>query len=125
MRKKIFVICLVVILVLGAVGTVALNNFTTEFILPDSEDLNLPNDDGQLKLSVNKENGIVSVFDSEAGQVWTSNPEEPAEDQYTEAATLNNIKSQLVVTYYDQDNKKAVIGNYIASIKRNTFTVIN
>lgn len=123
MRKKIFVICLVVILVLGAVGTVALNNFTTEFILPDSEDLNLPNDDGQLKLSINKENGIVSVFDSEAGQVWTSNPEEPAEDQYTEAATLNNIKSQLVVTYYDQDNKKAVIGNYIASIKRNTFTV--
>lgn len=123
MRKKIFVICLVVILVLGAVGTVALNNFTTEFILPDSEDLNLPNDDGQLKLSINKENGIVSVFDSEAGQIWTSNPEEPEEDQYTEAATLNNIKSQLVVTYYDQDNKKAVIGNYIASIKRNTFTV--
>ncbi len=75
-----------------------------------------------LKLTVDKETAIVSVVD-EKGNVWQTNPLDPVEDEYTNAPTLNDIRSQLLVTYYDNENKKAVIGSYVSSVRRSSFEI--
>lgn len=76
-----------------------------------------------LQISVDKTNCIVTVTNTKNGSVWTTNPLNPQEDQYTTPATINDIRSQLVVTYYDKENKKAVIGSYISSIRRGSFKI--
>ena len=58
-----------------------------------------------LQISVDKINCIVTVTNTKNGSVWTINPLNPQEDQYTTPATINDIRSQLVVTYYDKENK--------------------
>lgn len=71
-------------------------------------------------LSVNEETCTVSVVDKQGEVVLSTNPEDPQEDAYTPAAKLNNVKSQLIVTYYDELNVDSTIGSYVSSVKRNT-----
>ncbi|MBE6727041.1 MAG: hypothetical protein E7562_00155 [Ruminococcaceae bacterium] len=76
-----------------------------------------------LELHVDKITCEISVFNKADGRVWTLNPINPVEDEYTTSATINDIRSQLIVSYYDKENKKAVIGSYISSVRRGSFKI--
>ncbi len=74
-------------------------------------------------LSVNPETCAVSVLDLEGNVVLSTNPEDPQEDEFTSGATLNNLRSQLLVTYYSELNVDSTSGSYLSSVKRETFTI--
>ncbi len=75
------------------------------------------------KLSVDESTCTVSVLDTSGKVILSTNPTDPAEDEYTAASALNNLCSQLVVTYYDSKNVDSVVGSYLSSIRYNTFKI--
>lgn len=77
----------------------------------------------RLKISIDEFTANITITDTVTNAVWTSNPIEPQEDDYTPRQELNNLKSQLIVSYYDEKNKNAVIGSYLSSVKRGTFEI--
>lgn len=78
---------------------------------------------GNLSISINEETCDITVTDNSTGAVWISNPVDPQADQYTTPSIVNDIKSQLIVTYYDSENTKATIGSFVSSIKRKSFKI--
>lgn len=74
-------------------------------------------------LAVDPETCCVSVLDKAGNTVLSTNPDDPQEDEFTPAASLNNMRSQLVVSYYSELNVDSTIGSYLSSVKKNTFTV--
>lgn len=75
------------------------------------------------KLSVDESTCTVSVLDTQGEVILSTNPTDPVEDEYTAASALNNLCSQLVVTYYDSKNVDSVVGSYLSSIRYNTFKI--
>ena len=67
------------------------------------------------------DNCTVSVKDEQGNTLWVSNPN-PDPDS-VEGPLYNNMMSQLVVTYFNEEQKQAVIGSYLASINRDTADV--
>lgn len=78
---------------------------------------------GNLSISIDEETCYITVTDNTTGAVWVSNPSDPQVDEYTTNSIVNDLKSQIIVTYYDTDNKRAVIGSHISSVKRKTFKI--
>ena len=74
-------------------------------------------------LSVDPETCCVSVLDKAGNTVLSTNPEDPQEDEFTPAASLNNLRSQLIVSYYSDLNVDSTIGSYLSSVKKKTFTI--
>lgn len=74
-------------------------------------------------LSVNPKTCNVSVLDKAGNVVLSTNPEDPQEDEFTPSSGLNNLRSQLVVTYYSELNVDATIGSYLSCVKNKTFTI--
>ena len=77
----------------------------------------------QYSLSVDAQTCNVSVVDQEGNVVLSTNPEDPQEDEYTPASVLNNLRSQLIVSYYSELKVDSTIGSYLSSVKRGTFTI--
>lgn len=75
-------------------------------------------------LSVNPETCTVSVQDKAGNVVLSTNPDDPQEDEFTPSSALNNLRSQLVVTYYSELNVDATIGSYLSCVKNKTFTIM-
>ena len=78
---------------------------------------------GNLRLSVNLSTCAVALWNGADGSRWDTNPVDPQEDAYTGGAVLNDIRSQLVVTYYDHQKNTATIGSYLASVLRRSFEI--
>ena len=116
MRKKIMVLTLLVCTLLSACAPAAV----PQTALPER-----PQTSGSEKytLSVDPETCYVSVLDRAGNTVLSTNPEDPQEDEFTPAASLNNLRSQLVVSYYSDLNVDSTIGSYLSSVKRKTFTI--
>lgn len=72
------------------------------------------------ELSIDRQTCVVSVKNKLTGEVYTTNPVGAKEDEYTKASVTNDINSQLIVSYYDEFNKEAIIGSYVSSVKRKT-----
>ena len=79
--------------------------------------------DGGYHLSVDESSCTVSVLDASGNVVLSTNPNDPVEDEYTSASVLNNLCSQLIVTYYDSKKVDSVVGSYLSSVRNNTFTI--
>ena len=64
--------------------------------------MELATSNGKLSLFINKQTGAFSVYDADANVYWNSNP---SEEQIAESGAMgtikNEMKSQLVLTYYD------------------------
>ncbi len=63
----------------------------------------------------------VSVKDEQGNILWLSNPTPDPES--VEGPLYNNMMSQLVVTYFNEEQKQAVIGSYLSSVNRDTAEV--
>ena len=74
-------------------------------------------------LSVDPETCNVSVLDLQGNTVISTNPVDPQEDEFTSGAALNNLRSQLIVTYYNELNVDATTSSYVSSVKRESFTI--
>lgn len=74
-------------------------------------------------LSVNTETCNVSVLDKQGNVVLSTNPEDPQEDEFTPPAALNNLRSQLLVSYYSELNVDSTVGSYLSSVKKGSFTI--
>lgn len=74
-------------------------------------------------LSLDRETCTVSVLDKAGNVVLSTNPTDPQEDEFTAPATLNSLRSQLIVSYYSELNVDSTVGSYLSSVKRETFTV--
>lgn len=74
-------------------------------------------------LSLDRETCTVSILDKEGNTVLSTNPADPQEDEFTAPATLNSLRSQLIVSYYSELNVDSTVGSYLSSVKRETFTV--
>ena len=79
--------------------------------------------DSGYTLAIDEETCTVSVLNQDGETLLSSNPTDPAEDAFTAAATLNNLRSQLIVRYYDDKSVDATIGSYLSSIQQGTFTI--
>lgn len=64
---------------------------------------------------------ILRVKDKNGTVVWASNPD--VDKESVEAPIYNNMMSQLIVSYFDDEQKEAVIGSYLSSVNRSTATV--
>ena len=80
-------------------------------------------DKGGYTLAIDEETCTVSVLSASGAVVLSTNPTDPKEDEYTPASALNNVRSQLVVSYYDSKNVDSTIGSYLSSVKQKTFTI--
>ncbi len=80
-------------------------------------------DKGAYALAIDEETCTVLVLDASGAVVLSTNPTAPQEDEYTPGSALNNVRSQLVVSYYDSKNVDSTIGSYLSSVKQNTFTI--
>ena len=77
----------------------------------------------RLALSVNLETCTVVLLNKTDGTRWDSNPAVLPEDEYTTGAVVNDIRSQLVVTYYDGAKNVASIGSYLSCVRRHSFEI--
>lgn len=116
MQKRILVLALLCCMLLGACAPVA---------VPQTAAPKRPQTSGSASytLSVDPETCCVSVLDKAGNTVLSTNPDDPQEDEFTPAASLNNLRSQLIVSYYSELNVDSAIGSYLSSVKKKTFTV--
>lgn len=77
----------------------------------------------RLALSVDLSTCAVTLLNKADGMMWSTNPPEPPEDEYTSGAILNDIRSQLVVTYYDSQKNTASIGSYLSCVKQQSYEI--
>lgn len=94
--------------------------FTVPFVSISAEKNVSAESGGDYTLSIDKETCVVSVTNTKTGEVFSTNPANASEDEYTKSSVTNDINSQLIVSYYDEYNKEATIGSYVASVKRDT-----
>lgn len=116
MRKQITAVVLLACMILSACAPAA--NLNTEV---PPRPTNAGSD--RYTLTVDSETCNVSVLDEQGNVVLSTNPEDPQEDEFTKPATLNNLRSQLIVTYYSELNVDATVGSYLSSVKKGTFTI--
>ena len=116
MQKRILVLALLCCMLLGACAPAA---------VPQTAAPERPQTSGSASytLSVDPETCCVSVLDKVGNTVLSTNPDDPQEDEFTPAASLNNLRSQLIVSYYSELNVDSTIGSYLSSVKKKTFTV--
>lgn len=116
MRKRILALALLVCALLTACAPAA---------VPQTAAPERPQTSGsdRYTLAVDAETCRVSVLDKNGNTVLSTNPDDPQEDEFTPAASLNNLRSQLIVSYYSELNVDSTIGSYLSSVKKNTFTV--
>lgn len=77
----------------------------------------------RLALSVNLSTCAVTLLNKADGTRWDTSPSEPPEDDYTNGAIRNDIRSQLVVTYYDSQKNTASIGSYLSSVRQQSYEI--
>lgn len=116
MQKRMIVVFLLVCMMLSACAPAAVQDTYTP-VRPQSAGSD------QYTLSVNAETCNVSVLDQQGNVVLSTNPEDPQEDEFTPPATLNNLRSQLLVSYYSELNVDSTVGSYLSSVKKGTFTI--
>lgn len=116
MRKRILALALLACALLSACAPAA---------VPQTAAPERPQTSGsdRYTLAVDAETCRVSVLDKNGNTVLSTNPDDPQEDEFTPAASLNNLRSQLIVSYYSELNVDSTIGSYLSSVKKNTFTV--
>lgn len=116
MQKRMIAFALLACLMLSACAPAAVQD-TYVPVRPENAGSN------RYTLSVNAETCNVSVLDQQGNVVLSTNPEDPQEDEFTPPATLNNLRSQLLVSYYSELNVDATVGSYLSSVKKGTFTI--
>lgn len=116
MQKRIIVLALLACMILTACAPAAVQ----DTYVPHRPE-NAGSD--RYTLSVNAETCNVSVLDKQGNVVLSTNPDDPQEDEFTPAATLNNLRSQLLVSYYSELNVDSTVGSYLSSVKKGTFSI--
>ncbi len=118
MRKKIITLLLVCCALLSACSA-------SPKQMPQTQGAPRPEASGSAlyTLSFDRASCTVSVLDKAGNVVLSTNPIDPEEDEFTAPATLNNLRSQLIVSYYNDLNVDTTVGSYLSSVKRETFTV--
>jgi len=76
-----------------------------------------------LELSVDLTNCYVYIENKADGTVRCTNPENPEENEYTAPITLNAMRSQLIVTYFDENKKSTVVNTYTRCVMNNAFEI--
>lgn len=77
----------------------------------------------RLALSVNLDTCAVILLNKTDDTRWDTNPAVLPEDAYTTGAVINDIRSQLVVTYYDSTKNTASIGSYLSCVRRGSYEI--
>lgn len=76
-----------------------------------------------LRFELDGTTGYFSLKDKRTGTVWTSVPEDAAEDPIADPSIKNKMLSTLILTYCDKTGNNVVYDNYTYSIKEGTFCV--
>ena len=76
-----------------------------------------------LALSVDLANCYVYIKNKSDNKIWCTNPEDPEENDYTTPITVNNMKSQLLVTYFDETKKRTTVCTYTRCVMQNSFEI--
>lgn len=116
MSKRIIVLALLACMILSACAPAAVRNDYIS-VRPESSGSD------KYTLAVNPETCNISVLDKQGNVILSTNPEDPQEDEFTPRATLNNLRSQLLVSYYSELNVDSTVGSYLSSVKKGTFTI--
>lgn len=116
MQKRIIALCLLACLLLSACAPATVRN-DYKSVRPENSGSD------RYTLAVNPETCNVSVLDKQGNVVLSTNPEDPQEDEFTPPAALNNLRSQLLVSYYSELNVDSTVGSYLSSVKKGSFTV--
>lgn len=81
----------------------------------------LASETNALKLYVNQENSQIAVFDKRSGKTFYSNPQQ--EDPIAAAVNAEELKSQLVIQYYNAKRTSMSMNNYSMSIVNGQFEI--
>ena len=76
-----------------------------------------------LKLYTDTKTAAVAVYDKRNGSVTYSNPPDADSDAIANAANLNFLKSQFMLTYYNSDGTQGTLDSYSQSVAKGKFSV--
>lgn len=76
-----------------------------------------------LELYLDETETMVAVMDKESGALWFSNPVDGAEDNISTSYYQKVLKSQLYLTYIDEDTAVSTMNNYTSSIENGQFEI--
>ena len=84
---------------------------------------NLVASNGSLSLSLNKESMGIIVADSRTNEVWRSNPEHPEYDQDAYGSSVDMLRAQFQLQYYDKNGNLKTVNSYTDCVKLEQATV--
>ncbi len=76
-----------------------------------------------LELYLDDKETVVAVRDKASGALWFSNPVDGAEDTLSTSYYQKVLKSQLYVTFIDENTKVSTMNNYTSSIENGQFEI--
>lgn len=76
-----------------------------------------------LELYLEEKETVVAVRDKASGALWFSNPVDEEEDTFSTSYYQKVLKSQLYVTYIDENTKVSTMNNYTSSIENSQFEI--
>ena len=88
----------------------------------DVAGMQLAAENDYLKLYTDLKTANIAVYDKRDGSITYSNPLNADEDSMANASNLNALKSQFIVTYYNQDVKSGTYDSYSQCVAKNQFT---
>lgn len=88
----------------------------------DVPGMQLAAENDYLKLYVNLQTADVAVYDKRDGSITYSTPVDADQDSMANASNLNLLKSQFIVTYYNEDVKSGTYDSYSQCVAKNNVT---
>lgn len=76
-----------------------------------------------LELYFDDKETVVAVRDKASGALWFSNPVDGTEDTFSTSYYQKVLKSQLYVTFIDENTKVSTMNNYTSSIENGQFEI--
>lgn len=89
----------------------------------DVEGMQLVAENEFLKLYTDVKTANIAVYDKRDKSITYSNPLNADEDSMANASNLNVLKSQFIVTYYNQDVKSGTYDSYSQCVAKNQLSV--
>lgn len=80
--------------------------------------MELVSENDTLKLYTNTATAEIAIYDKRNGEIIYSNPMDPDSDSIANAANINYMKSQFILSYYNQDVKQGTFDSYTMSVEK-------